>query len=259
MARAALVPGAVAALLLALLARAGAESTMRTDSSPICQSVLPQCEAKCRQGQEYMFVCSAGNGPNGGPYMLCQCVAPALPVGPPSQVARLQLFQWPGSKACNDKTWLNDCTSTMTATVNGTSVLFTPAVSSAFNEACDPAPGIVIGPKGMQAAVSFPQYPIGLTSTGPDGTLSIDFSSTAGDDPNQMDWSQCIVTYKILSGTFMNPQLAIAAQQGTMAALQQRQMQQTAAVSAAGGAAAPAAAARLLAAGALALGAALVL
>jgi len=65
--------------------------------------------------------------------------------------------------------------------------------------------GVVIGPKGTQAAVSFPQYPIGLTSTGPDGTMQIDFSSTASDDPNNMDWSQCIVTYKIIQGSFLNP------------------------------------------------------
>lgn len=32
-----------------------------------------------------MFVCSAGNGPQGGPYVLCQCVAPAMPVGPKAQ------------------------------------------------------------------------------------------------------------------------------------------------------------------------------
>jgi hypothetical protein len=131
----------------------------------------------------------------------------------PYAAARFVLDQWPGSRACNDKTWLNDCTSQMTATVNGTSVLFTPAVGSAFNEQCDPAPGVVIGPKGTQAAVTFPQYPIAITSTGPDGSLMLDFSVTAGDDPNQMDWSQCIVSYKIIQGSFLNPQLALAGQQ----------------------------------------------
>jgi hypothetical protein len=115
------------------------------------------------------------------------------------------LSNWPGSKACNDKTWINDCTSKMTAQVNGSNVVLTPAVSAAFNEKCDPVQGLVIGPKGTQAAVSFPQYPIGLTSTGPDGTFQIDFSATAADDPNNMDWSQCIVTYKIIQGSFLNP------------------------------------------------------
>eukprot|EP00878_Enallax_costatus_P014340 GHUV01015000.1.p1 GENE.GHUV01015000.1~~GHUV01015000.1.p1 ORF type:complete len:145 (+),score=44.46 GHUV01015000.1:970-1404(+) len=111
----------------------------------------------------------------------------------------------------------------MTAQVNGSNVLFTPAVSSAFNEQCAPAPGVVIGPKGVSAAVSFPQYPIGITQTGPDGTLTVDFSQTAGDDPNQMDWSQCIVRYKIVQGTFLNPQLGMAAQQAALQALQQQQ------------------------------------
>lgn len=119
--------------------------------------------------------------------------------------AQMVLANWPGSKACNDKTWINDCTSKMTAQVNGSMVTLTPAVSEAFHEKCDPVKGIVIGPKGTQAAVSFPQYPIGVTSTGPDGTFQVDFSATAGDDPNNMDWSQCIVSYKIIQGSFLNP------------------------------------------------------
>jgi hypothetical protein len=148
--------------------------------------------------------------------------------------ASLVLANWPGSKACNDKTWLNDCTSQMSVQVDGSNVLFTPAIKAFANEACDPAPGVVIGPRGTQAAVSFPQYPIGLTSTGPDGTLTIDFSSTAGDDPNNMDWSQCIVTYKIIKGTFLNPQLGLGAQQGAAALQQARQQQAAAPASAAG-------------------------
>lgn len=115
------------------------------------------------------------------------------------------LANWPGSKACNDKTWINDCTSKMAAQVNGSMVTLTPAVSEAFHEKCDPVRGIVIGPKGTSAAVSFPQYPIGLTSTGPDGTFQIDFSQTAADDPNNMDWSACVVSYKIIQGSFLNP------------------------------------------------------
>lgn len=134
------------------------------------------------------------------------------------------LANWPGSKACNDKTWINDCTSQMTAQVNGTRVTLTPTVSSAFNEKCDPVPGVVIGPKGTQAAVSFPQYPIGLTNTGPDGTLQIDFSMTAADDPNNMDWSQCIVTYKIIQGQFLNP--LVGMQGGGLAAMQAQAQQQ---------------------------------
>lgn len=111
----------------------------------------------------------------------------------------------------------------MSAQVNGSNVLFTPAVSSAFNENCAPASGIVIGPKGASAAVSFPQYPIGITQTGADGSLTIDFSQTAADDPNQMDWTQCIVRYKIVQGTFLNPQLGASAQAAALQALQQQQ------------------------------------
>jgi hypothetical protein len=127
------------------------------------------------------------------------------------------LSNWPGSKACNDKTWINDCTSRMTAQVNGSSVVLTPAVSEAFHERCDPVRGIVIGPKGTQAAVSFPQYPIGITSTGPDGTFQIDFSATASDDPNMMDWSQCTVSYKIIQGSFLNPLVGMGNQRQTNA------------------------------------------
>lgn len=132
---------------------------------------------------------------------MCHTRVPCVPCA----AAQLVLANWPGSKACNDKTWINDCTSKMTVQLNGSNVVMTPAVSAAFNEKCDPAQGIVIGPKGTQAAMSFPQYPIGLTSTGPDGTLQIDFSQTAADDPNNMDWGQCIITYKIIQGSFLNP------------------------------------------------------
>lgn len=151
--------------------------------------------------------------------------------------ARLVLDQasWPGARACNQKTWLNDCTSQMTGQINGSSVLFTPAVTQAFTEACDPAPGLVIGPRGTSAAVSFPQYPIGITSTGPDGVLTIDFSQTQADDPNGMDWSQCVVRYKIVQGTFLNPQLGIAAQQAALQTLQRQQTEAATATSSAAG------------------------
>jgi hypothetical protein len=146
-----------------------------------------------------------------------------MPVGPPQQVAKLVLSNWPGAKACNDKTWINDCTSQVTSLINGTQVTLTPAVASAFNEQCDPAPGVVIGPKGMQAAISFPQYPIALTSTGPDGTLTVDFSATASNDPNQMDWSQCVVTYKVVQGTFLPPPVGMQASRNAMANQQANQ------------------------------------
>jgi hypothetical protein len=216
-------------------------------------------------------------------------------------VARLALSNWPGAKACNQKTWVsprrtfsnefrkrmlplvgakaalasgpnpaqrgrrpapspqpsrnppclaprpqaNDCTTQLTAAVNGTAVTLTPAVGSAFNENCAPASGIVIGPKGAQAAVVFPQYPIGLTSTGADGSVTIDFSQTAADDPNQNDWSQCILTYRVVQGTFLDPRLAIAQQRQQQALVQQQAgAQQGQAAKAASGAAGAGMAAR---------------
>jgi hypothetical protein len=56
------------------------------------------------------------------------------------------------------------------------------------------------------------QYPIGITSTAPDGTVVIDFSQTAADDPNGHDWSRCILTYKIAQGFFLDPRSAVLAQ-----------------------------------------------
>jgi hypothetical protein len=85
MVRASHLSAALLPVLLLLLGCAQAAPTVRTDNSPICNTVFPQCQAKCKQGQDYMFVCSAGNGPQGGPYILCQCVAPAMPVGPRAQ------------------------------------------------------------------------------------------------------------------------------------------------------------------------------
>jgi hypothetical protein len=111
------------------------------------------------------------------------------------------LSDWPGARACNQKTWLNDCTSQMLAVVNGSSVVFTPGVAGFANEACPAQSGLVIG-RGTQAAVSFPQYPIGLTQSGP-GILTIDFSQYGAQDPNGMDWSRCIVTYRVVEGSFL--------------------------------------------------------
>ncbi|KAI8472935.1 MAG: hypothetical protein J3K34DRAFT_412335 [Monoraphidium minutum] len=223
--------------LVALLAHTAAATVVRHDNSAVCVSVLPACEAKCK-GQEYFFICAAGNGPMGTPYIICRCAQPAAPVGGPQQIARLALADWPGANACNQKTWANDCTSQVTAAVNGTVVTLTPAVANAFNEQCSPAPGIVIGPKGTQAAVVFPQYPIGLTSTGPDGSVIIDFSQTAADDPNQNDWSKCVITYKLVQGTFLDPRMAAKQQQQAAMAQQAALVQQQAALQQQQGAAA---------------------
>ncbi|GBF88493.1 hypothetical protein Rsub_01206 [Raphidocelis subcapitata] len=203
-----------AALALALLHCASAAGIIQHDNSPTCRSYAPACAAKCA-GQEYFYICAVGNGPMGTPYVVCRCAAPAMPLGPQQQVAHLVLdpeMGWPGSRACNSKTWANECTMQMTAHVNGTSVQLIPSVRKAFNEDCAPAPGLVLGPKGASAAVVFPQYPIGITSTAPDGTVTIDFSQTAADDPNGHDWTRCILTYRVVKGSFLDPRGAAAAQ-----------------------------------------------
>jgi hypothetical protein len=72
-------------LLVAALAHAAAAApVVRHDNSPICVTTFPACQAKCR-GQEYFFMCSAGSGPEGGPYVICRCAVPAAPVGGPVQ------------------------------------------------------------------------------------------------------------------------------------------------------------------------------
>ena len=84
-----------------------------------------------------------------------------------------------------------------------------PGVSAFSNENCAEFKGKILGPRGLQAAMALPdgQYPIGLTSTGPDGSVQIDFSTQGTSDPmfSHKDWSQCIVTYKIIQGQFLNP------------------------------------------------------
>jgi hypothetical protein len=176
--------------------------------------------------QNHVPACSAGGS---GPLFLFHPTNAAHSPGRAARaVARLILSDWPGANACNQKTWANDCTSQMTITVNGANVTLTPSVSNAFNEQCAAQPGLVIGPKGTQAAVVFPQYPIGLTSTNPDGSITVDFSQTAADDPNQNDWSKCILTYKVVQGTFLDPRIALAAQQ-QQALAQQAALQQQAA------------------------------
>lgn len=76
----------LASLTLAVfLCQAAEAQIVRSDNSPVCNTYLPQCEAKCKRGEAYIFVCSAGNGPQGGPYIICRCAAPFTPVGPPQQ------------------------------------------------------------------------------------------------------------------------------------------------------------------------------
>lgn len=75
-------------LCVALFCSSAAAQIIRSDNSPVCNTYLPQCEAKCKRGEAYIFVCSAGNGPQGGPYIICRCAAPFTPVGPPQQSKR---------------------------------------------------------------------------------------------------------------------------------------------------------------------------
>jgi hypothetical protein len=183
---------------------------------------------------------------------------PSTPPPPQTNpVAELQLDPesgWPGAKACNQKTWANDCTSLLTASIDGTAVTLTPSVRTAFNEECAPAPGLVIGPGGTQAAVVFPQYPIGLTSTSPDGTFTIDFSLTGSDDPNGNDWSGCILHYKIVKGSFLDPRAGGGAGPAAALALPGTQDRRQSAADAAEEDASPARPSRVRAAAASAAG-----
>jgi hypothetical protein len=76
---------AAAVALLSFACTPAHAQVIRSDNSPVCNTYLPQCEAKCKRGEAYIFVCSAGNGPRGGPYLICRCAAPKLPVGPAQQ------------------------------------------------------------------------------------------------------------------------------------------------------------------------------
>lgn len=78
-------------LALLLLHTVGAV-VISHDNSAVCQSIVPQCEAKCK-GQDYIFVCAAGNGPMGTPYVICRCANPAPPVGGPQQSELQQLVE----------------------------------------------------------------------------------------------------------------------------------------------------------------------
>lgn len=74
----------LAGFALALAITSTSAQIVRSDNSPVCNTYLPQCEAKCKRGEAYIFVCSAGNGPQGGPYIICRCAAPFIP-NPPAQ------------------------------------------------------------------------------------------------------------------------------------------------------------------------------
>jgi hypothetical protein len=92
--------GSVQRALVLLLAFTGLTAlqaqVVRTDMSPVCNSFMPQCEAKCKRGETFIYVCSAGNGPRGGPYIICRCAAPKLPVGPPQQGESRWFHSGPG-------------------------------------------------------------------------------------------------------------------------------------------------------------------
>lgn len=70
--------------VIMLMLQSASAAVISQDNSPVCESVEPACEAKCR-GQEYFFICAAGSGPLGTPYVICRCANPAPPVGGPQQ------------------------------------------------------------------------------------------------------------------------------------------------------------------------------
>ncbi len=66
-------------LLGLLLGTAVNAAVVDWDNSPICRTNLPACQASCKAPMDYLFVCSAGSGPGGGPSVKCNCVTSAEP------------------------------------------------------------------------------------------------------------------------------------------------------------------------------------
>ncbi|KIZ06269.1 hypothetical protein MNEG_1695 [Monoraphidium neglectum] len=131
------------------------------------------------------------------------CARVSLPPSPSKlvAVARLELIHWPGAEACNQLTWANDCGGNLAAAIDGTSVTLTPAVAPAFKALCPASAGVAIGQGSKaQAAVAFPQHPVGVVSAKPDGTVTFDFTRAASDDA---DWSKCMLTYRVAEGSFL--------------------------------------------------------
>lgn len=113
-------------------------------------------------------------------------------------------MDFPGAKRCLQKTWINDCGTNMIATISGAAANFTPTITSAFGNPCNTVSGIVIGPN--KAAIAWPEYPLGILTSNPDGSIAIQF--TPFDDGSQ----ECFATYKITQGSFMNGTQLTAAQ-----------------------------------------------
>jgi hypothetical protein len=210
------VPGAAAGVSASEAAAGtgtGTNELVDHDMSPVCQATLPQCRAECapKQGTVMLYQCSAGNGLNGGPAINCQCVIPGKPSGG-DQAAILQLVDQPGGRACNSKTWINDCATQMRAVVTGASVVLTPAISDFMGQRCQSVAGIVLGANQVALSMST-QYPIGISTSAPDGTVQIQFSQT-GDER----YANCYATYKVAQGTFLNGPPANAQGRGRGAA-----------------------------------------
>jgi hypothetical protein len=72
---------AALALTAALMASTAQAGVIDYDMSPVCQAFLPKCQAQCKAPADFIFVCSAGSGPNGGPLVKCDCLQPAQPAG----------------------------------------------------------------------------------------------------------------------------------------------------------------------------------
>jgi hypothetical protein len=127
--------------------------------------------------------------------------------------AILQLVDQPGGRACNSKTWINDCAGQLRAVVQGFKVVLTPSISDFMGQHCQTLNGIVLAPNQVAVSMST-QYPIGISTSAPDGTVQIQFSQT-GDER----YANCYATYKIAQGTFLNGPPPGAAARGRNAAM----------------------------------------
>jgi len=82
--------------------------------------------------------------------------------------------------------------------VTGFSVVLTPSIGDFMGQRCQTLGGIVLGPNQVALSMST-QYPIGISTSAPDGTVQIQFAQT-GDER----YANCYATYKVAQGTFLN-------------------------------------------------------
>jgi len=114
----------------------------------------------------------------------------------------LQLVDFPGAKVCKQKTWINDCGTTLVASISGAVVTYAPTITGFDGKPCRTVQGMVVGPR--QVLASFPEYPLAQVVTNPDNSVSVQFS--AWDDGD----TSCYATYRLVQGSYLNGTFATA-------------------------------------------------